>query len=192
MVLLCAPGAHAEEEFQLFGEEWTDENEEDEVVDLSENPEPEEPEEPQEPEGFRDSFPDDDEGEDDTALDRPRDDDDRERRSPSERRRLTQRWFWSAFSFGLAAGVGAAVAGALTLSLNEQYLAEQRDPLLRDRGMAMQLATNIFIGVAGGFALIATLFAIFTDWGARPVEHHVGGYTTPATAPDNPGRSTTP
>ena len=83
---------------------------------------------------------------------------------PRARRRLDSRWFWSAFALTALSGVGLAITGAMTINAHDQYMAEQTDQLLRDRGMSLQLTTNVLIGITGGFALITALLAIFTDW----------------------------
>lgn len=84
------------------------------------------------------------------------------------RRGISPRWFWASLALGLGLGVGAGVTGGYALSLNQLYLEDRSDPLLRERGMALQLATNVMVGVAGGMALVALLTGIFTDWSPRP------------------------
>ncbi len=82
----------------------------------------------------------------------------------SGRGRLSPSWFFASLGLTLVAGAGAIVTGALTLRLNELYFDDQDDWLLRERGMGLQLATNVLIGVTGAFALATLLFGIFTDW----------------------------
>ncbi len=89
--------------------------------------------------------------------------------APSGRRGISPRWFWASLAVGLGLGVGAAITGGYALSLNAQYLEDPADPLLRERGVSLQLATNVLLGAAGGVAAVALLLGIFTDWSSlRP------------------------
>lgn len=83
---------------------------------------------------------------------------------PRPLRRISSRWFWTTLALGLGLGAGAAVTGAYVLGLNRQYLEDPSDRLLRERGVSLQLSTNILLGAAAGMALISAVLAIFTDW----------------------------
>lgn len=86
-------------------------------------------------------------------------------------RRLSPRWFWSTIGLGIMAGTGATICGVLAAQLNNRYLEEQRDHLLRMRGMRLQLATNVLAGVGGALAITAVVLAVLTDWSAGRESH---------------------
>jgi len=82
-------------------------------------------------------------------------------------RRLSPSYFWGTVVVGLGLGVASAVTGGITVSINRRYLDEQDDELLRQRGMSLQLATNLLAITAGVAALTAGVLAFFTDWSGR-------------------------
>jgi hypothetical protein len=87
--------------------------------------------------------------------------------SPSPRRRLSSRWFWSGLLLAALSGGAAVGTGLTTLRLHDAYLADRTDPLLRRRGMELELATNVLLGVTGGLALATLVFAIVAEWPPR-------------------------
>ncbi len=103
---------------------------------------------------FDDPLPSDDEG-----AGRARDE-----TGESDGGRLSSRWFWAGLALTVLSGGASVATGVTALRLNREYLVDQGDELLRQRGMEIQLVTNVLFGLAGGFALASTLLAIFTDW----------------------------
>ncbi len=82
--------------------------------------------------------------------------------------------FWGGVGFTAAAGVSLAVVGGLTPWAKKEFernngMEEQCDPMscepypedADDRYRAMQLSTNILIGVTAGLAMITTIVGVF-------------------------------
>ena len=78
--------------------------------------------------------------------------------------RLSPTWFYAALGLTVATGIAAVVTGVMALQLNNLYLEEQDDFLLRERGMGLQTTTNVFIGVVSALGIATVLLGIFTDW----------------------------
>jgi len=78
--------------------------------------------------------------------------------------RLSPSWFWAALGLTVATGVATVVTGVMALQLNNLYLEETDDWLLRERGMGLQTTTNVFIGVVSALGIATVLLGVFTDW----------------------------
>jgi len=91
---------------------------------------------------------------------------------PPSRRRLRSYWFWASAGLSLALATTAAVLGAQTWGLREDYLDEKTEAAY-NRFLDRRLMTNIFafsaVAAAGG----ATVLFFYTDFGGKSKERPV-------------------
>jgi tetratricopeptide (TPR) repeat protein len=76
---------------------------------------------------------------------------------------VNRAWFWATAATAVALGIGATATGALAYGTNQDFR-QNGDADLREQGQALQLATNVLIGLAGASAVAAFVLAFFTEW----------------------------
>jgi tetratricopeptide (TPR) repeat protein len=82
------------------------------------------------------------------------------------RRRLRSGWFWGTLATTLALGGATAAFGALTLSKQKDYDANQT-PENADRFYRYRTFTNVFVGLTAAAASSTCVLFFFTDFGAK-------------------------
>ncbi len=88
------------------------------------------------------------------------------RAEPPDEGTLNEWWFWGAVSGAAAFGLTAVLTGTFALLAHDEWAdGDMSDPGLRDRGIALDLATNVFVAGAAAAAVAAVALFFFTDFG---------------------------